>query len=150
MKRRLFVSRRQESNEKFADYINGTHELFSGLNCSDSEKGTYFTEGLQPSIRIKVLERMPETLLEAEELARTFNSISRRVGSSNDNEPLEKVLNLLLTQKRAPPAKTLSANPPDWVETLVEKLSSAPQPTLSAERKIVSLLEHNDDVLAEL
>ena len=77
---------------------------------------------------------MPETLLEAEELARTFNSISRRVGSSNtsnDSEPLEKVLYLLLTQKQAPPsAKTLSGNPPDCVERLVEKLSSAPQPSL--------------------
>ena len=150
MKRQLLVSRRQESGETLADYINGMHELFSGLNCSEPEKVTYFTEGLQPSIRIKVLERMPETLLEAEELARTFHSISRRVGSSNDNEPIEKALKLLLTPKQAPPAKTPSANPPDWVDTLVEKLSSAPQPTLSAEKKIVSLLEHNNDVLAEL
>ena len=112
---------------------------------------TYFTEGLQASIRIKVSERMPETLLEAVELARTFNSICRRVGSSNDSEPLEKVLNSNLTQKLAPPsAKTLSGNPRDCVERLVEKLSSTSQPTLSAESKIVSLLEHNNDVLAEL
>ena len=60
------------------------------------------------------------------------------------------MLKLLLAPKQAPPAKTQSANPPDWVDTLVEKLSSAPQPTLSAEQKIVSLLEHNNDVLAEL
>ena len=107
---------------------------------------TYFIEVLQPPIRIKVLERMPETLLKAEELACTFNLISQNVGSSNDSEPLEKVLNLLLTQKKAPPAKTLSANPPYWVETLVEKLASALQPTLSDERKIMSLLEHNNAV----
>ena len=112
---------------------------------------TCFTEGLQASIRIKVSERMPETLFEAVELARTFNSICRRVGSSNDSEPLEKVLNLNLTQKQAPPlAKTLSGNPPDCVERLVENLFSSPQPTLFAKSTIVSLLEHNNHVLAEL
>ena len=50
MKRQLLVSRRQESSGTLADYINGMHELFSGLNCSEPEKVTYFTEGLQPSI----------------------------------------------------------------------------------------------------
>ena len=34
MKQQLLVSRRQESNETLADYNNGMHELFSGLNCS--------------------------------------------------------------------------------------------------------------------
>ena len=34
MKQQLFVSRRQESNETLADYNNGMHELFIGLNCS--------------------------------------------------------------------------------------------------------------------
>ncbi|CAH3179761.1 unnamed protein product, partial [Porites lobata] len=38
VKRQLLVSRRQEVNETPADYINGMHELFSGLNCSLPEK----------------------------------------------------------------------------------------------------------------
>ena len=33
MKQQLLVSRRQESNKTLADYNNGMHELFSGLNC---------------------------------------------------------------------------------------------------------------------
>lgn len=41
-------------------------------------------------------------------------------------------------------------NPPAWVKTLVEKLASALQPTLSDERKLMSLLEHNNAVLAEV
>ena len=41
MKRQLLVSQRQESNEMLADYNNGMHELFSGLNCSWPEKVTY-------------------------------------------------------------------------------------------------------------
>ena len=89
VKRQLLVSRRQEVNEIPADYINGMHELFSGLNCSLPEKVTYFTEGLKSSLKVKVLQRMPETLLEAEELARTFNSISRRL-EDNEPESLEK------------------------------------------------------------
>ena len=99
VKRQLLVSRRQEANETLTDYINGMHELFSGLNRSEPEKVTYFTEELKSSLKVKVLEGMPETLLEAEELARTFNSISRRL---DDNEPesLEKLLSKLLAQKQ--------------------------------------------------
>ena len=40
VKRQLLVSKRQEANETLADYINGMHERFSGLNCSEPEKVT--------------------------------------------------------------------------------------------------------------
>ena len=50
----------RDTNETLADYINGMQELFSGLDCSEPEKVTYFTEGLRPSLKVKVLERMPE------------------------------------------------------------------------------------------
>ena len=45
VKRQLLLSRRQEANEPPSDYINGMHELFTGLDCSEIEKVTYFTEG---------------------------------------------------------------------------------------------------------
>ena len=127
VKRQLLVSRRQEANETLADYINGMHELFSGLNCSEPEKVTYFTEGLKSSLKVKVLERMPETLLEAEELARTFNSISRCL---EDNEPqsLEKLLSKLLAQKEEPSSHVFPEKPPAWVEALIGKLPASPIP----------------------
>lgn len=37
------------------------------------DKVTYFTEGLIQPLKVKVLERMPETLLQAEEIARTVD-----------------------------------------------------------------------------
>ena len=127
VKRQLLVSWRQEANETLADYINGMHELFSGLNCSEPEKVTYFTEGLKSSLKVKVLERMPETLLEAEELARTFNSISRRL---EDNEPqsLEKLLSKLLTQKQESSSHVFPEKPPAWVEAEIGKLLASTTP----------------------
>ena len=47
MKRQLLVARRQGLGESLSDYVNAMHELFSGLQCSEPEKVTYFTEGLQ-------------------------------------------------------------------------------------------------------
>jgi len=54
-------------------------EPFSGLNMAEVDKVTYFTEGLIQPLKVKVLERMPETLLQAEEVVRTVDSISKRV-----------------------------------------------------------------------
>jgi len=54
-------------------------EPFSGLNMAEVDKVTYFTEGLTQPLKVKVLERMPETLLQAEEVVRTVDSISKRV-----------------------------------------------------------------------
>ena len=137
VKRQLLVSRRQEVNETPADYINGMHELFSGLNCSLPEKVTYFTEGLKSSLKVKVLQRMPETLLEAEELARTFNSISRRL-EDNEPESLEKLLSKLLAQKQEPSSHDFPEKPPAWVEALIGKL---PAPTNPAKTTVAALIE---------
>ena len=52
------------------------HELFNGLNMAEIGKVTYFTEGLLQPLKDKVLERMPETLLQVEEVAKTIDSIS--------------------------------------------------------------------------
>ena len=69
VKRQRLITRRQGPNELLSDYINDIHELFSGLHLTEVEKVTYFVEGLLPSIKIEVLKKMPETLLEAEECA---------------------------------------------------------------------------------
>ena len=116
------------------------HELFSGLNCSEPEKVTYFTEGLKSSLKVKVLERMPETLSEAEELARTFNSTSRRL---EDNEPqsLEKLLSKLLAQKQEPSSHVFPEKPPAWVEALISKL---PASTTPAKTTVAALSESRD------
>ena len=74
VKRRLAAARRQGPNEiSVRLYINDIHELFSGLNMAEMDKVTYFTEGLLQPLN---MERMPETRIRAEEMARTVDSIS--------------------------------------------------------------------------
>ena len=68
VKRQRLITRRQGPNELLSDYINNIHELFSGLHVAEAEKVTYFIEGLLPSIKIEVLKKMPETLLDVEEV----------------------------------------------------------------------------------
>ena len=118
----------------------GLHERFSGLNCSEPEKVTYFTEGLKSSLKVKVLERMPETLLEAEELARTFNSISRRL-EDNEPESLEKLLSKSLAQKQELSSHVFPEKPPAWVEALIGKL---PASTTPAKTTVAALNESRD------
>ena len=145
VKRQLPVSRRQQANETLADYINGMHELFSGLNCSEPEKVTYFTEGLTSSLKVKVLEKMPATLLEAEELAPTFNSISRRL-EDNEPESLEKRLSKLLAQKQEPSSRVFPEKPPAWVEVLIGKLPAFPNPV----KTTVAALNESQDKREDL
>ena len=97
---------------------------------------TYFTEGLKSSPKVKVLEWMPETLLEAEELARIFRSISRRL-EDNKPESLEKLLCKLLAQKQEPSSHVFSENPPAWVKALIGKL---PASTTPAETTVAALV----------
>ena len=59
---------------------------------AEVDKVTYFTEGLIQSLKVKVLERMPETLLQAEEVARTVDSISRRMACSTENSQIERLI----------------------------------------------------------
>ena len=83
---------------------------------------------------------MPETLLEAEELARTFNSISRRLGD-NEQESLEKLLNKLLAQKQEPSSHVFLEKPPASVEALIGKL---PASTTPAKTTVAALNESRD------
>lgn len=98
VRRQRLVARKQGQHKPLSDYINEMHELFSGLAIK-AEKVTYFTEGLHQSLKIKVLERMPANLFEAEEIARTVDSISR-INRPNNEENLEKMLTALLTQNQ--------------------------------------------------
>ena len=77
VKRRRLAARRQGPNELLPDYISDMHELFSGLNMAEVDKVTYFSEGLLQPLKTKVLEQMPETLMQAEEVARAVDSISQ-------------------------------------------------------------------------
>lgn len=79
VKRQRLITRRQGPNELLSDCINDMHELFSGLHAGEVDKVAYFAEGLLPSMKIEVLKKMPETLLEAGECARTLDSIDKRV-----------------------------------------------------------------------
>ena len=100
VKRQRLISRRQGENEVLSDYINDMHELFSGLQIAEEGKVTYFTEGLLPPLKVKVLERMPGTLLEAEEIARTFDFISQRVWQSNESDQVERLINALMVRDK--------------------------------------------------
>ena len=61
------------------------YELFSGLQVAKADKLSYFIEGLLPQLKVRVLEKMPGTLFEAEEFARTLDSINRPVGLASEN-----------------------------------------------------------------
>ena len=110
---------------------------------------TYFTEGLKSSLKVKVLERMPETLLEAEELARTFNSISRRL---EDNEPqsLEKLLSKLLAQKQEPSSHVFPEKPPAWVKALISKLPASTTPVKTTVAALNESRDKREDLSQQL
>ena len=110
---------------------------------------TYFTEGLKSSLKVKDLERMPETLLEAEELARTFDSISRRL---EDNEPqsLEKLLSKLLAQKQEPSSHVFPEKPPAWVEALIGKLPASTTPDKTTVAALNESRDKREDLSQQL
>ena len=86
VKRCRLVARRQGPNELLSDYINNMHELFSGLNMAEVNKVTYFSEGLLQPLKTKVLERMPETLLQVEEVAGTVET------STKESSQIERLI----------------------------------------------------------
>ena len=109
VKRCRLVARRQGPNELLSDYINNTHELFSGLNMAEVDKVTYFSEGLLQPLKTKVLERMPETLLQVEEVAGTVDLISQRETSTKESSQIEPLIEAI-TRSQQVPAQTTGAN----------------------------------------
>ena len=107
VKRRLAAARRHGPTEiSIRLYINDIHELFSGLNMAEMDKVTYFTEGLLQPLNIKVLERMPETLIRAEEVSRTVDSISQREASNKENNQIERLIEAINRSHQVPALAT--------------------------------------------
>ena len=125
------------------------HELFSGLNMAEVDKVTYFTEGLLQPLKTKVLERMPETLLQAEEVARTVDSISQQETSTKDSSQIERLIEAITCSQRVP-AQTTGANVSlntsqqqllqAQMETLTQKLSEL-TPTVTKSGKVAAYSE---------
>ena len=133
VKRQRLVARCQGPNELLSDYINDMHELFSGLNMAEIDKVTYFTEGLLQPLKDKVLERMPETLLQAEEVARTIDSISNRSRQNKGSDQVERLIEALNRNQQVPAiipgtsAVSNSAQPQSLqaqMDTLTKKLDN--------------------------
>ena len=106
LKRQRLITRRQGPNELLSDYINDMHELFRGLNVAEAEKVAYFTQGLLPPMKIEVLKKMPETLLDAEECARTLDSINKRVSQTSEHSQVERLINALMINGQVPAVAT--------------------------------------------
>ena len=110
VKRRLAAARRQGPHEiSIRLFINDIHELFSGLNMAEMDKITYFTEGLLQPLN---MERMPETLIRAEEVARTFDSISQRETSSKENNQIERLIEAINISHQVPALATGTSTSP--------------------------------------
>ncbi|KAJ7385491.1 hypothetical protein OS493_015061 [Desmophyllum pertusum] len=136
------IVRRQGHNELLSDYANDMHELFSGLQIAEVDKVTYFTEGLLSPIKLKVLERMPGTLLEAEELARTFDSISKRVNQTKESDQVERLITALMVNGKVPTIEVGTSSPSSssqqqslhaQMETLTKKFDNLMTPTPKAD-----------------
>ena len=153
VKRRRLVARRQGPNELLSDYINEMHELFSGLNMAEVDKVTYFTEGLLQPLKTKVLERMPETLLQAEEVARTVDSISQQETSAKESSQIERLIEAI-TRSQQVPAQATGTNASlttsqqqslhAQMETITQKLSEL-TPTVTKSDKVAAYSEPQAD-----
>jgi len=106
VKRQRLITQRQGSNELPSYCINVMHELLSGLYIGEVDMVAYFVEGLLPSMKIEVLKKMSETLLEAEECARTLDSIDNRVRQTGQNSQIERLVNALVINGQVPAALT--------------------------------------------
>ena len=73
---------------------------------AEVDKVTYFTEGLLQPLRTKVLERMPETLLKAEEVARTVDSISQQETSTKESSQIERLIEAITRSQQVPAQAT--------------------------------------------
>ena len=156
VKRQRLVARRQGPSELLSDYINDMHELFSGLNMAEVDKVTYFTEGLIQSLKVKVLERTPETLLQAEEVARTVDSISRRMASNTENSQIERLIEAINHNQQVPAnttgtSATPNASQQQSLQALTQKLNElSPSTTKSKKVEPPKDYQHKLDEPTEL
>ena len=73
---------------------------------TEVDKVTYFTEGLLQPSKTKVVERMPETLLQAEEVARTVDSISQQGTSTKESSQIERLIEAITRSQQVPAQAT--------------------------------------------
>ena len=73
------------------------HALFSGLHVAEVEKVTYFVEGFLPSMKIEVLQNMPETLQEANALIISGHVPAVATGS-NSQPPVDQQIQSINTK----------------------------------------------------
>ena len=130
------TTRQQGTLEPLDTYLSDLTNKFRRLNITDAEKMRYFVQGLRADVRKTVLLRQPTTFREAEEIARLACSVENTMSSAPVSHmaaqlnQLSQAVNSLATVQNTsnlvPPMKT------------------------SEDKKIVSLLEHNNAVLAEV
>lgn len=127
-------TRQQGSLERLDTYLTDLTKKFRRLNVTDAKKMRYFVHALRADIRKTVLLKRPKIFREAEEMAGLACSVENTMSSAPISHMAAQLNHLSQT-----------------VNSLANvQAASNSQPTLSAERKIMSLLEHNNDVLAEL
>ena len=99
---------------------------------AEVDKVTYFSEGLLQPLKTKVLERMPETLLQVEEVARTVDSISQWETSTKESSQIERLIEAITRSQQVPaqvtgPNASLNTSQQQslqaQIETLTQKLS---------------------------
>ena len=89
---------------------------------AEVDKVTYFSEGLLQPLKTKVLERMPETLLQVEEVAGTVDLISQRETSTKESSQIEPLIEAI-TRSQHVPAQATGTN---------ASLNTSPQQSLQA------------------
>ena len=124
-------TRQQGPKELLDTYLTDLTNKFRRLNISDADKMRYFIQGLRPDVRKTVLLRQPKTFREAEEMALLACSVETTMSSTS--APENQTPTQLLSQ-----ALTLLANKPS---------SKTPN---SEDKKLLSVIDRNNTVLAEL
>ena len=141
-----------------SDYINDMHELFSGLNMAEVDKVTYYMEGLLQTLKTKVLERMPQTLLQAEEVAGTVDSILQQETSTKEGSQIERLIEAISHSQQVPAQATgtnTSLNTSQQqslqaqMETLTQKLSEL-TPTVTKSDKVATYSEPEVDFQSKI
>ena len=117
---------------------------------AEVDKVTYFSEGLLQPLKTKVLERMPETLLQVEEVAGTVDSISQRETSTKESSQIERLIEAITRSQQVPAQVTgtnasLNTSPQQslqaQIETLTQKLNEL-KLTVTQSDKVAVIQSH--------
>ncbi|CAH3025843.1 unnamed protein product [Porites evermanni] len=112
------------------DYNTGPGE--TGLDRDEEDKVTYFTEGLLQPLKTKVLEQMPETLMQAEEVARTVGSISQQETNTKESSQIERLTEAITRSQQVPAQATVTKS---------DKVAAYSEPQVGYQSKVEDLTE---------